>query len=192
MVGMLRLVRWLFFALAGTACLLGGTALAMIIAERRLEKPNANFAFAVDRLEHDGYGTLARLIGRARLEVFISARQITSNAVLEALKQASERKIDVRLLLDRASNPQAPNGSLQYLLHNHVGRVWFAPRPLYDQFVVIDGQFIFTTAAPWSAAAAKDLATVMLLKHRGAGGIMRRHFEDLTQGAQPAAANLTP
>ena len=183
---MSRLVRWVFLVFAVATCALGGTSLAMLVAQRRLEQPNPNFAFAVDLLEHDGCGSLARVIAGAQSEVLISARQITSLALLEALNGAARRQVTVQILLDPGSNPDPGTGSLHYLLENHVGRVLIAPRPLYDQFLVVDGQTLLATAAPWSAAAAKDLASVWLLRHRGAGAIMRRHFELLAAGARAA------
>ncbi|MDD2765958.1 MAG: phospholipase D-like domain-containing protein [Opitutaceae bacterium] len=183
---MSRLVRWIFALLAGTACVLGGISLSMLVADRQLTKPSKDFAFAADLLEHDGYGALARLIGGARSEVLISARQLTSRAVLDALKAASDRGITVRIILDPGSNPDPAASALGFLMQNHVGRVLISSRPLYDQFAVIDRETIVTTAAPWSAVAARDLASIVLLRHRGAGAIMRKHFDILAGDARPA------
>ena len=176
-------LRATYVVLFQLMCGVGGLCLAAIAHSRYVAKPPAGVAFGVDRLSSD---VLATQIRTAQKEIAVSARQLTSEKVLRALREASQHGRAVRVLLDRSENPDPTRGCAGYLRHHQVGDVRLSDTPLYDQFLIVDGDRVYVTSAPWSAAALNNSAeaTIVAVRMKGLGESLRARFELLFGVAQ--------
>jgi len=172
--------RWIFIIAAVAACIGGGISLSMWVTDRLLTRPTEEFAFAVDGLAHGGLTTFAKQISQAKEEILVCASEISSKAVIDALCDASRRKIRVRILMDGSRNRDATEGtSLGYMVRNKAGEIRATEGPLHAQFLLIDERLLFCTAAPWTTSATKEISPAFLTRSRGAGKLTRDYFETL-------------
>lgn len=185
-------MKWLYFALAGFVFIGGGIGLGMLVYEKKLQKPTAEFAYATDDIKKGGLATISEQIDRAEKEVLVACTKIQSEYILTAIKNASERLggSHVFVILDSRSNRDMSKGALQFLVSNGVKNIYLSNEPLGDQFVVIDRQIIIETSVPWTNASANEQrSTISLLRHQGAATTKMKIFQSLLTDSRIVGAS---
>lgn len=94
------------------------------------------------------------LIGASRSEIVIASEVIETKRVLEALKAAQERHVQVRILLSRDRNADPNRGGRGWLLNSNVGDVSVSMKPFNGTILVIDGAYVASSGGGISSAAA--------------------------------------
>jgi phosphatidylserine/phosphatidylglycerophosphate/cardiolipin synthase-like enzyme len=92
----------------------------------------------------------APAIKSARSQILISAREVSSRKLLEALRSRAVSGVDVEFLL----SPEVDNrGTIRWITGNSAGRVYVDSQPLTDQLLIIDGNRVILTSLPFTADA---------------------------------------
>lgn len=171
-------LKQIYTALVLGLCVLAGVTLSAEAQRRYLTKPTRATAFAVDRLNNGGLKSLSSVIDRAQAEVVVVAEEITSGLVLDALQRAAARKLQVTVLLDGTTNRDPTSGALGYLLSKQVGSIYVSRARIHDQVLILDGDTLLFSVAPWTPAAAKEDGSLVLLRNAGAGDMMLTYVRE--------------
>ncbi len=175
------MARKTYFALLGALIIATGFCVGFLAQKRLAAKPPPAFAMAVDNLSNGGFETIERHI-RASRSVSLCARHITSGQMLVALSDAAKAGSDVRILVGPGSPKEWVSALNEQLNKGATRRTRFEVRTskstIYDQYLIIDGERVFFTAAPWGSEAAdsKVTASIFLIQSPYAADMVLKRF----------------
>lgn len=103
-------------------------------------------------------------IDKAKNTILVQAYSFTSKDILQALKQAHDRGIDVRVILDKGQYKPGAYRSSTYLINNEIP-VWIDNKVAiqHNKVMIIDGETVITGSFNFTAAADKRNAENLLI-----------------------------
>ncbi len=136
-----------------------------IITSQTMASPDLQYAFSP---KQGATELIVKTIAAAKKSIKVTAYSFTSKAIAKALVQASERGVDVKIVMDKSQELE-PYSSLFYLLDNNIAvRINYNYDIMHNKFMVIDnnilqlGSFNYT----W-AAEKKNAENVMVISDAG-------------------------
>jgi phosphatidylserine/phosphatidylglycerophosphate/cardiolipin synthase-like enzyme len=126
---------------------------------------NSGASFDTGFSPHGGSLSLVlKGINSAKKSIHVAAYSFTSKPIAEALLNASQRGVDVKIVADEKSN-LGKYSATTYLANNHVQVKLDGNYPIFHhKFMVIDGVNLETGSFNYSAAAAnKNAENVLIL-----------------------------
>jgi phosphatidylserine/phosphatidylglycerophosphate/cardiolipin synthase-like enzyme len=116
----------------------------------------------------------APAIKSARSQILVTAREISSHKLLEALRTRAVAGVDVEFLL----SPDVDNrGTIRWITGNHAGRVYVDSQPLADQLLIIDGNKVILTSLPFTADAPAGIqSSGLAVEDAGLGRQLSQQF----------------
>jgi len=119
-------------------------------------------------------------IGKASKSIDIAMYSITSREIAQAVVKAKERKVSVRIVLDRSQINEHFSKS-KYLISKGLDvKFHIGPGLMHDKFAVIDGRALLTGSFNWTASAEKKNAeNLLLIKDRSIAGKYAKEFKHL-------------
>lgn len=143
-LGGLQLSRWLS---PGSARMIPG------------ERPQASLAIHIPRTPDPAVTkTWADLFAAARTEIWLSAAQLDAEIVLQALRAAAARQVNVYVILSPGQNSKPDAGTRAWLRqHTAIRNVRIARHRFDGTACVVDGAYVVVTAQAIFPAAANAL-----------------------------------
>ncbi len=134
----------------------------------------------------DCAGVVAGEIAKAQHTVDIQAYGFTEPQIAQALIDAHERGVMVRLISDK-SGPRERGGKSEILAMAGIP-VWvdYVPRIAHNKVIVIDGSTVLTGSLNWTVSAdQRNAENVLILHDRGLAAAYEQNFESRLQASEP-------
>jgi phosphatidylserine/phosphatidylglycerophosphate/cardiolipin synthase-like enzyme len=108
---------------------------------------------------------IVAVVGQARRSALVQAYSFTSAPIAKALKDAQDRGVDVRVILDKSQRTEKYSG-LTYLQHAGIP-VWIdaAHAISHNKVMVIDGEVVVTGSFNFTSSAESRNAENLLIFH---------------------------
>jgi phosphatidylserine/phosphatidylglycerophosphate/cardiolipin synthase-like enzyme len=125
-----------------------------------------------------------REISKAQKTIDIAMYSFTSREVAEALVEAKDRKVKIRIVLDKAKKKEDFSKS-RYLISKGVDVKYHLGFGLmHNKFAVIDGQVLITGSFNWTASANKrNEENLLIITNNKAIKKYAERFEYLWKGS---------
>jgi phosphatidylserine/phosphatidylglycerophosphate/cardiolipin synthase-like enzyme len=121
---------------------------------------------------------LTGLIRGAKDRIYVAIYSFTSDRLAEALIEARNRGVDVRVVMERR---EANVTGSEYPRLRGAGvevRLDANPGLMHHKFMVIDGEIVVTGSYNWSAAAEeRNDENLVVIRDRAVAGAFEREFE---------------
>jgi phosphatidylserine/phosphatidylglycerophosphate/cardiolipin synthase-like enzyme len=167
---MISPVRRLAFILS-VGCLLPG-AEASAQERLKLDEATVEVCFVPGA---DCAGLVATVIAAARERVWLQGYGFSERVILNALRDAHRRRVDVRILLDRSNEEEGRNSGAAWIARNGIP-VWIdrSVRIAHNKLVLIDRDTVVMGSLNWTRAGnTMNAENVHVL--RGAKRLAERH-----------------
>jgi hypothetical protein len=146
---------WLVQAGLALVVIGGGLGLGLILQKHFIHVkpvPQYNRPFMLSETDKRVIANdLAQLIAKSKSSIIISARQLSSRIVLDALGERARAGIAVAVLLSKDTNPSLGEGVPNYLRSQGVKEIYLDASTNYDQYGVFDDKVVAFSSMPWSA-----------------------------------------
>jgi len=94
-------------------------------------------------------------ISHAQKSIDIAMYSFTSREIAQALVEAKERKIKIRIVLDKAQKKERYSKSRYFLNKGFDVKFHVGSGLMHNKFAVVDGKVLITGSFNWTAAAEK-------------------------------------
>jgi phosphatidylserine/phosphatidylglycerophosphate/cardiolipin synthase-like enzyme len=151
-------------AVIGLVALLGGRSLINSHAEAHSGSSGSNPTISVWFSPHGGCTeAVVDAVDHAKSTVLVQAYSFTSAPIAKALKEAHDRGVDVRVILDKSQRTERYSG-LTYLQHAGIP-TWIdaAHAIAHNKVMVIDGETVVTGSFNFSKSAEASNAENLLV-----------------------------
>jgi phosphatidylserine/phosphatidylglycerophosphate/cardiolipin synthase-like enzyme len=104
-------------------------------------------------------------IKEAKISVLVQAYSFTSDAIAEALRDASNRGVKVEVILDKKGTTEKSSKATFFFNAGILTRIDDHHKKAHDKIMVIDGETVITGSFNFTKAAEKNNAENLLIIH---------------------------
>lgn len=125
-------------------------------------------------------------IAMAQKHIFVQAYTFTSRPIAEALIEAHQRGVTVRILVDR-SQLTARGSQVKRIVDNQIPiTIDIVPGIAHNKVMIIDDMYVLTGSFNWTNAAAyRNAENLLLITDKEVNKIYRQNWEKRAANAKP-------